>query len=148
MTPCWNSCFSLIATILCMKMKSNLSIFKILEEWKWTIDHEQSLLFGEIRRTSQKNRRKQNKKKEENWWYTPSETSPWSEAHENFFHPNIARIICLWLVLYSCSLNIACAQITQQCSWRVFHFLKIVQIKEYDLVLLVTLNTHFLLVKR
>ena len=46
-----------------MKMKSNLSIFKILEEWKWTINHEQSLLFGEIRRTSQKNRRKQNKKK-------------------------------------------------------------------------------------
>ena len=134
MTPCWHSCFSLIATILCMKMKSNLSTFKILEEWKWTIDHEQSLLFGEIRRTSQKNRRKQNKKKEENWWYTPSETSPWSEAHENFFHPNIARIICLWLVLYSCSLNIACAQITQQCSWRVFHFLKTVQIKEYGSV--------------
>ena len=148
MTPCWHSCFSLIATILCMKIKSNLSTFKILEEWKWTIDHEQSLLFGEIRRTSQKNRRKQNKKKEENCWYTPSETSPWSEAHENFFHPNIARIICLWLVLYSCFLNIAHAQITQQYSWRVFHFLKIVQIKEYDLVLLVTLNTHFLLVKR
>lgn len=148
MTPCWHSCFSLIATILCMKMKSNLSIFKILEEWKWTIDHEQPFFLAKSVARVKKIVENKTKKKEENCWYTPSETSPWSEAHENFFHPNIARIICLWLVLYSCSLNIACAQITQQCSWRVFHFLKTVQIKEYDLVLPVTLNTYYLLVKR
>ena len=36
-------------------MKTNLSAFKILEEWKWIIEHEQSLLFGEIRHASQKN---------------------------------------------------------------------------------------------
>ena len=34
-----------------MKMKTSLSAFEILEEWKWTIDHEQS------RRASQKKRR-------------------------------------------------------------------------------------------
>ena len=110
--------------------------------------NQQSLLFGEIRRASQKKRRKKNKLKKKIDVNTPSETSLWSKAQENFFNPKSARTICLWLVLYSSSLNIALDQITQHCTWRVFHFLKTVQIKEYDLVLFVTLNTHYLLVKR
>ena len=115
-----------------MKIKKNLSAFKIREDWKRTINHEQSLLFVEIRRTSRTNQRKKKELKK-------IDVSAISLTQKCKNHLPVARALLLFFK-YLVFLN----------NYMVLDwFFMAVQIKkEYDFVLLVTLNTHYLLVKR
>ena len=81
-------------------------------------------------RESKKITEKKKKKKKKIDVSVPSGNSPWSEEHEELFHPKSARTICLRLVLYSCSLNIPLAYITGHGTRRVFYFSETVQIKK------------------